>query len=117
MVADGLVVARQRLRSEWIATGSFLLQSAETTLTDAASQVWQDNAPAWTRVVIGADDRSGRYGYLYVDSRGVHRVYEMALDGSEWRVWGRAGEEFFQRFFGVISDDGTRIATRWERSV
>jgi hypothetical protein len=40
----------------------------------------------------------------------------MALDGNEWRVWGRAGEEFFQRFLGVISDDGSRIDTRWERS-
>jgi hypothetical protein len=40
----------------------------------------------------------------------------MALDGNEWRVWGRPGEEFFQRFLGIFSEDGSQIETRWERS-
>ena len=116
MVPDGVVVARARIVSEWVGRDQFLLHRSETTLTDDAPQGWHDNAPTWSTVVIGTDDRSGRYGFLYADSRGVHRVYEMALDGNEWRVWGRAGEEFFQRFLGVISDDGKRIDTRWERS-
>jgi hypothetical protein len=116
MVVDSDVVARARIVSEWIADGQFLLHRSETTLPEDPPQVWRDNAPTWSAVVIGADDRSGRYGYLYADSRGVHRVYEMSLEGREWRVWGRAGPEFFQRFLGVLSEDGGRIDTRWERS-
>jgi hypothetical protein len=116
MVSEGEVVARARISSEWIGDGDFLVHRSQTELSDAAPQVWRDNAPTWSVVVIGADDRSGRYGYMYADSRGVHRVYEMALDAQEWRVWGRAGPEFFQRFLGVISDDGNRIDMRWERS-
>src|SRR4051794_32448369 len=102
LVADGEVVARERIVSEWIGEGNFLLQSSRTELTGAAPQVWRDNAPTSSVVVIGTDDRSGRYAYLYADSRGVRRVYEMALDDREWRVWGRAGPEFFQRFLGEL---------------
>ena len=116
MVSGGAVVARARITSEWIGNDRFLLHRSQTTLPDDAPKAWRDNAPTWSTVVMGADDRSGRYGYLYADSRGVNRVYEMALDGNRWRVWGRAGEEFFQRFLGVIGDDGRRIETRWERS-
>jgi hypothetical protein len=116
MVSGGVVVARAQIVSEWIADGQYLLHRSTTTLPDDAPQAWRDNAPTWSTVVMGVDDRSGRFAYLYADSRDVHRVYEMALDGNEWRVWGRAGEEFFQRFLGVISDDGNRIDARWERS-
>lgn len=116
MVSGGAVVARARIQSEWVGPGPFLMHRSETTFPDDAPQGWRDNAPTWTTVVIGIDDRSGRYAYLYADSRDVHRVYEMALDGNEWRVWGRAGEQFFQRFLGVLTDDGGRIDTRWERS-
>lgn len=116
MIPAGVVVARAHIVSEWIGDGQFLLHRSETTLADDAPQVWRDNAPAWSQVVMGADDRSGRFAYLYADSRGVHRVYEMALEQREWRVWGRAGEDFFQRFLGVISEDGKRIDSRWERS-
>jgi hypothetical protein len=116
MVSEGSVVARARITSEWIGEGRFLLHRSETVLPEDAPQLWRDHAPKWSTVVMGADDRSGRYAYLYADSRRVNRVYEMALDGNEWRVWGRAAEEFFQRFLGVISDDGRRIDSRWERS-
>jgi hypothetical protein len=66
--------------------------------------------------VIGADDRSGNYGYLYADSRGVKRVYEMSFDEREWRIWGQAGPDFHQRFIATISDDRNGIDGRWERS-
>ena len=116
MVVGGAVVARAQIVSEWIGDGQFLLHRSRTILPDDAPQVWRDNAPTSSSVVMGADDRSGRFAYLYADSRGVHRVYEMSLDDREWLVWGRAGEEFFQRFRGVVSEDGARIEARWERS-
>jgi hypothetical protein len=116
LVADGEIVAREQIVSEWIAGGDFLLHRAETEVLDSAPQIWHDNAPRSSTVVMGADDPSGRYAFLYADSRGVHRVYEMTLDAREWRVWGRSGPEFFQRFLGLISEDGERIDARWERS-
>ena len=115
-VVDGRTVTKTRQSFEWIADGAFLLGHAETEIADDAPQVWKDNAPRSASVVIGRDDRSGRYGYLYVDSREVRRVYEMSLDDRTWRIWGRAGEAFFQRFVGTFSDDGQTIESRWERS-
>jgi hypothetical protein len=116
MRADGDVVALERVVYEWIADGDFLLTRSETQLTDAAPQVWRDNAPTSSTVVIGADDYSGGYGFLYADSRGVKRVYEMSIDGDETRVWGESGPSFFQRYVGTFSADGKRIEGRWERS-
>jgi hypothetical protein len=101
---------------EWIEDGAFMLQKGTTEVAPGAPQIWHDNAPTTATVVIGRDDRSGRYGYLYRDSREVHRIYEMSLEDGTWRIWGRAGENFFQRFAGTFSEDGQRIAARWERS-
>ena len=50
----------------------------------------------------------------YFDSRGVQRLYLMALEGSTWRIWRAPGEDwngphgpgFNQRFIGEISADG-----------
>src|SRR4051794_23496115 len=116
MRADGVVVARELVVYEWIADGDFLLQRSQSQLTDAAPQIWRDNAPTSSTNVIGADDYSGRYGFLYADSRGVRRVYEMSIDGDETRVWGESGPSFFQRYVGTFSDDGNQIDGRWERS-
>src|SRR5258708_35902712 len=59
----------------------------------------------------------------YFDSRGVKRLFMMALDGSTWKMWRAPGEDwngpngpgFNQRFIGEISADGTTIEGRWER--
>ena len=116
MSPEDVVVARAHLVYEWIADGDFLLERSTTELTDDAPQIWRDNAPTSSSVVIGADDYTGRYGYLYADSRGVKRVHQMSIDGDEIRIWGESGPEFFQRFVGVFSADGRRIDGRWERS-
>jgi hypothetical protein len=79
-------------------------------------QAWRDNSPFPLTVIIGADDRSGDFGYLYADGRGVRRVYSMSFDGREWRIWGQPGPEWFQRFTGELSEDGRRIDARWEQS-
>ena len=61
----------------------------------------------------------------YFDSRGVKRLFMMALEGSTWKIWRAAGEDwngpdgpgFNQRFIGEISADGNAIAGRWERGM
>jgi hypothetical protein len=63
--------------------------------------------------LIGCDAANGTYHQLYSDDRGVCRVYEMSIDGGEWRLW-REGEPFAQRFTGRFEDGGRRIAGRWE---
>ena len=59
----------------------------------------------------------------YFDSRGVKRLFLMALEGSTWKIWRAPGEHwdgpdgpgFNQRFIGEISADRTEIEARWER--
>jgi hypothetical protein len=110
-LSDGTRASTSHAAFEWIADGGFvLLRSRVEELID----VWQGRAPETTAAIIGADDRTGRYGYLYTDSRDVHRVAEMTLEDGEWRIWGQPGPEFHQRFIGVVSGD--RIDGRWERS-
>ena len=61
----------------------------------------------------------------YFDSRGVKRLYLMALEGSTWTIWRAPGEDwngpdgpgFNQRFIGEISADGDTIEGRWERGM
>ena len=61
----------------------------------------------------------------YFDSRGVKRLFMMALDGSTWKIWRAPGEDwngpdgpgFNQRFIGEISADGNEIDGRWERGL
>jgi hypothetical protein len=63
--------------------------------------------------VIGCDAATGAYYQLYTDDRNVCRVYEMSLEGGEWKLW-RDGEPFSQRFTATISEDGNTIEGRWE---
>ena len=61
----------------------------------------------------------------YFDSRGVKRMFMMALEGATWKIWRAPGEDwdgpngpgFNQRFIGEISADGTTIEGRWERGM
>jgi hypothetical protein len=110
---DGEQMSRSITIFKWIAGGDFLFQRSEVA---ELAELWQGRAPTWLTSVIGADDPSGSFAYLYADSRGVHRAYEMTLDDREWRIRGQAGPQFHQRFAGVFSEDGTRIEGRWERS-
>jgi hypothetical protein len=61
----------------------------------------------------------------YFDSRGVMRLFMMAVEGSTWKMWRAPGEDwkgphgpgFNQRFIGEISPDGKSIEARWERGM
>ena len=61
----------------------------------------------------------------YFDSRGVERLFMMALKGSTLRIWRAPGEDwngphgpgFNQRFIGELTPDGKAIEGRWERGM
>ena len=77
--------------------------------------MWIENSPFPLSTVYGIDDPSGTFSMLYADVRGVHRVYEMSVDGDTWTITGQAGPEFFQRFKATFEDADT-FTGRWERS-
>jgi hypothetical protein len=65
--------------------------------------------------IIGISDQPNVFAQHYYDSRGVARVYQMTLEGREWKLW-REAPGFWQRYTGVISDEGTMIIGAWEAS-
>jgi hypothetical protein len=101
---------------EWIEDGAFLRVRSDADPESELAQAWGEHSPFPGTVIIGVDDLTGTYSYLYADRRDVHRVYQMSFDGREWRTWGIAGPEFHQRSVGVLSDDGGRIDLRHEQS-
>jgi hypothetical protein len=101
---------------EWIEDGAFLRVRSDAGPESELAQAWGERSPFPATAIIGADDLSGNYSYLYSDGRGVHRVYQMSLDEHEWRTSGVAGPEFHQRSLGIFSDDGNRIDLRYEQS-
>ena len=78
-----------------------------------------------TLSIIGGAPEGKAQPMHYFDSRGVKRLFMMALEGSTWKIWRAPGEDwngpggpgFNQRFIGEISPDGKTIAGRWERGM
>jgi hypothetical protein len=103
-----------RTTFEWLGGRGLLVQRQEPP-TQLAPE-WQGAAPEWADSVIGFDDYSQSYTTLYVDSRGVYRTYRMSLEANRWTLESRPAEDFHQRFAGTLSDDGSVIEGRWERS-
>lgn len=90
---------------EWIDGRFFLSQRFVIEQPDAPSGI----------AIIGPDEGSESFTQHYYDSRGVARDYQMRLDGKVWKLH-RAAPGFWQRYAGVISDDGTTITGAWEMS-
>ena len=107
---------RGRTTFEWLEDRAFLVQRADAELPEDAPPGWAPNWPFPVTVIIGADDRTQRFSYVYADARPVHRVYEMSLEDRVWKIWGQSGPEFFQRFSGAIDEDGNTITASWEKS-
>jgi len=102
---------------EWAQDGAFLLQHVRGEELDfEPPPTWVANNPLPLVMVFGLDEYSGTFSMLYADARGVSRVYRSTLVAGEWKIWGQAGPEFYQRFTGVISPDGTAITGAWEGS-
>jgi hypothetical protein len=98
------VEAEARNTFEWLEGGGFVIQRSTIDRPEFPNGV----------MVIGATGPAGGLQQHYFDSRGVHRVYEMTLEDGQWTLF-REGPDWPQRYVGQFSDDGNRIAGRWER--
>jgi hypothetical protein len=96
---------RGEMTTDWLEGGGYLVQ--RSTMEDAR----------FPRVllVIGPDATGEKIVQHHFDSRGVARVYDLALENGVLRMW-RDGEDFAQRYTGRFSDDGSAIEGAWERT-
>jgi hypothetical protein len=102
-----------RTSFEWMEGGGFLVQRWSIEMPEAPNGVAVIGVGDTPVPVEGGELDQG-YRQHYFDSRGVHRVYEMSLEGRTWKLW-RDGPGFHpQRFTGEISEDGKTIEGRWE---
>lgn len=114
---DEIPLARAKTNFKWFENGAFLIQHSEAeSPLPTTPQIWIDNNPNPLVVVIGLDDDSGLFYYVYADRRNVRRVYQMSLEDGVWKIWGKAAAQFFQRFEGKFSADNNIIIGKWERS-
>jgi hypothetical protein len=86
---------------EWLEGEQFLVQRATTEHPDVPDSI----------AVMGVLPEG--LAMHYFDSRGIHRVYRMAMDDSALRIW-RDHHDFSQRFVGIFKDDGNTIDGLWE---
>ena len=94
---------------EWLVGGGFLVQRSTTEREEFPN----------TLALIGPADEGEGYVMHYFDSRGVSRIYKMSLDGRSWtleRAPSGPRSDFWQRWIGEFSEDGTTIQGRWETS-
>lgn len=98
-------VMHERTSSGWMDGGALLVMRSEI----------DGSGPPDSVSVIGRDDAGDAYTMLYVDDRGVSRVYQMGFDGRTWTLERRA-PGFSQRFTGTLNEDDTIIAAQWEKS-
>ena len=96
-------IVRGQVAFEWLEGEKVLIQRVSNDHPDFPDSI---------SVIGEVDERIAMY---YFDSRGVHRVYEMALDGDAWKIW-RDQPGFRQRSAGTFTDDGDAITWRWELS-
>ena len=97
--------SRGRAKFQWLEGRFFLTQSFVNEHPDTPSGI----------TIIGMTEERNTFAQHYYDSRGVARVYQMTLEGREWKLW-REAPGFWQRYTGVISEDGTTITGAWEAS-
>ena len=125
----------ERLIGEWHGQGEMPIDPPVTIVVDAKVERLGDfvvmsskgepaEVPATLSIIGGAPDGEPQPMH-YFDSRGVKRMFVMALEGSTWKIWrdpsedwnGPDGPGFNQRFIGEISADGKTIEGRWERGM
>jgi hypothetical protein len=114
---DGPPIVHGRAIFTYVEDGAFLrLQQFADPWLPNTPEVWKENSPYPTVTMIGADDPSGTFAYVYSDGRGVRRIQHMTFAKGVWRTWGKAGPDFYQRFEGKLSDDGGMIDAYIDRS-
>ena len=102
--------ALEALVGEW--TSEVVMEGIDGTVRGAMSVEWLEGGG----YLIQRSDRSGeRIVQHYFDSRGVARIYEIALEHGVLTLE-RDDEDFAQRYTGRFSDDGSAIEGAWERT-
>ena len=96
-------VIRGWVRFEWLAGARFLIQRSEADHPDVPDAL----------SVIGIMEGDRDLSMQYFDSRGVHRIYRIAFDGSELRIW-RDAPVFAQRSTTSLNPDGSMLEGSWE---
>lgn len=114
---DGRPTARARAVFEPMEGGAFLIQHVDSVPADfEIPQIWVQNSPFPITAIIGLDQRTETFSYLYADARGVHRVHRMSLTGNTWSIWGQVAAQWYQRFVGTFGNNGNIITGSWQRS-
>jgi hypothetical protein len=93
------VVVPGHITFEWLPGEKFLLYR------------WDMEHPDFPDSLSVIGDFDGQTELHYYDSRGVHRVYGLAFDGSELKLW-RDEPGFLQRFSGTL--DGDTLTGLWK---
>ena len=99
------ITGRGRTTFQWLDGRLFLTQHFVNEHPAAPSGI----------AIIGPGEERNTFAQHYYDSRGVARVYQMTVEGRELKLW-REAPGFWQRYTGVISEDGTTITGAWEAS-
>jgi hypothetical protein len=116
-VQSGAAVMRGTSTFEWLEHRAFILhRSTAHSPLHTTPQLWLDNSPYPTFAIIGHDDPTDTFSYVYADQRSVRRIYEMSVGPGSWKFWGTAGPDFHQRFAAQLSADGRSMHARIERS-
>lgn len=96
-------VVEGRMSYEWLGGERFLIQRSVMEHPDFPDSI----------SVIGFTDDEGEMANHYFDSRGVMRVYRLAIEGETLRIW-RDAPGFSQRLEAKLSDDGKVLAGVWK---
>jgi hypothetical protein len=99
----GDLVVHGQVRFEWVPGERFLLQRADADHPDFPDSV----------SVIGVMEGDEHLSMQYFDSRGVHRVYRVAFDGKELRIW-RDTPGFAQRVNAKLAPDSSTFGGVWQ---
>ncbi len=90
---------------EWVQDGALLLLRMGDKPPSPPSAMW----------LIGRDESAPNYTVFYYDARRVSRVYAMSFSERVWKIW-REAPGFWQRYEGVVSQNGKTITAHWEKS-
>ncbi len=91
-------------------------------LGDRGFQVWRSHSdhPEIPDALAVTGVTDGRLSMHYFDSRGVHRLYSVAVDEGTWRFW-RTAADLSQRATGIVGADTVTVrgelssdGTSWE---
>jgi hypothetical protein len=112
----GQALPPARSSCAWIEDGAFLVQRSypdPAVSTEDLPAEFLASSPLPVIALIGLDDTAERFTTLYADARGIHRVYQMTLEGRDWRMW-RDAPGFGQRFIATFDESGDVITGAWE---